>query len=203
MKKILCVLLLSLLVILPVVADDFFDDDDDDFFSYSNITTGYGALVQSGKVLNSFDLGFSFNFAGMNNSRTLGIGLGSRFDVLFGVGNGGIDSYLSVDALIGPFFHIPFNRTVALNLTVGPFFNFYSTGSLSSDEHVSIGPAVDCSVSLTPPGFDGISFGIGSLFSANISLNDDPNSFSFIPYVAFNIQFSDSYYPPYGALVIY
>lgn len=203
MKKIFIILLLSLVALVPLLADDFFDDDDDDFYSYSNLTTGYGALIQEGKVLNSVDLGFSFNFAGMDRSRTFGIGLGTRFDVLFGVSNKNVKNYLGIDFIIGPFFHITMNRIVSLNITAGPFFNYYATGDRQEDEHFTIGPGVDASITLTPPSFDNISFSIGSLAAANFSLKDEPMSFSVVPYVAFNIHFTNSYYPPYGSLIIY
>ena len=202
MKKLLVILLLLLVAVVPLLADDFFDDDND-FYSYSNITTGYGALIQDGKVLNSVDLGFSFNFAGMDLSRTFGIGLGSRFDVLFGVSNKDVKSYLGLACVVGPYFHIVMNRVVSLNATIGPFFNYYSTGDYKNDEHFTIGPGVDLSITLTPPSFNDISFSIGSLGSVNFSLKDEPISFSVVPYVSFDIHFSNAYYPPYGSLIIY
>lgn len=203
MKKIFVILLLSLIAVVPLLADDFFDDDDEDFYSYSNLTTGYGALIKEGKVLNSVDLGFTFNLAGMDRSRTFGIGLGTRFDVLFGVSNKNVDSYIGLDFIIGPYFHIAMNRIVSFNITVGPFFNYYTIGNRQEDEHFTIGPGVDASITLTPPSFDDISFSIGSLGSANFGLTDEPVSFSIIPYVSFNIHFTNTYYPPYGSLIIY
>ena len=57
------------------------------------------AIIQDGKLINTIDVGLSYNFAGMNDFRTLGIGLGSRFDALFGVGNKTPKNYIDCSFL--------------------------------------------------------------------------------------------------------
>lgn len=200
MKKILIILIISLVFVLPVMADDF--DDDFDFYSYSSVNTGYGAIIQDGKLINTIDVGFSYNFASMNDFRTLGIGLGSRFDALFGVGNKTPKNYIDCSFLLGPFFHIVINRAIALNLTAGPLFGFYKDGNTRDDEHFTIGPAIDASITLTPQSFNSISFSFGTLAAVNFGFASEPVMYSVVPYVSFNMVFSNSYIP-YNSLIIY
>ena len=84
MKRLILLAFITIITLLPIVADDSLDNRT---YSYSNITSGYGAFITKDGVINSVDLGFSFNFATMDDSNKLGIGLGTRCDVLFGVGN--------------------------------------------------------------------------------------------------------------------
>ena len=107
-------------------------------------------------VINSIDLGFSFNFATMDDSNKLGIGLGTRCDVLFGVGNKN-KSYIGSNVLFGPYFHYNPDSNISLNLTVGPIFNFYFLEDLKN-EQITIGPAIDCFATFTPASFQNISF---------------------------------------------
>ncbi|MGN0907250.1 MAG: hypothetical protein ACI4NM_08885 [Bullifex sp.] len=202
MKKILAAILILL---IPVTAAFAYDDldDGDDFYSFSNITTGYGAVYYTNDALySSIDLGFSFNFAGLDDTRSFGIGLGSRFDILFGVGNS--RNYLGVDVLVGPFFTFSLTRAAKINLTVGPDFGFYTFGGRS--EYYSLGPGADVSVVLTPPSLDFFSFAAGVVGSAKFPISSSVSDvcLSAIPYVAFNFNFTPTpYYYPYGALVIY
>ena len=182
------------------MADDF--DDDFDFYSYSSVNTGYGAIIQDGKLINTIDVGFSYNFASMNDFRTLGIGLGSRFDALFGVGNKTPKNYIDCSFLLGPFFHIVINRAIALNLTAGPLFGFYKDGNTRDDEHFTIGPAIDASITLNPQSFNSISFSFGTLAAVNFGFASEPVMYSVVPYVSFNMVFSNSYIP-YNSLIIY
>ena len=108
MKKILTIVLILVFTVFSLYAFDDLDDDDG-FYSFSNITTGYGAVYNSNSgLINSIDLGFSFNFAGMDDTRSFGIGLGTRCDVLFGAGNN--RRFIGVDCLIGPFFNFRLNK---------------------------------------------------------------------------------------------
>ena len=202
MKKILITIMILLIPVTAVFAYDDLDDGDD-FYSFSNITTGYGAVYSTGDALyNSIDLGFSFNFAGLDYTRTFGIGLGSRFDILFGAGNS--RSYLGVDFLVGPFLTFSLSRMARINLTVGPDFGFYTYGDRS--EYYTIGPGADVSVVLTPPSLDFFSFAAGVVGSAKFQISSSVSGvcLSAIPYVAFNFNFTPTpYYYPYGALVIY
>ncbi len=202
MKKILITVLILAVTLTSVFAYDDFDDEDY-FYSFSNITTGYGAVyLDRDAFYNTVDLGFSFNFAGLDDTRSFGIGVGSRFDVLFGAGNS--RNYLGVDFLVGPFLTFRLNRSTKINLTVGPDFGFYTFGGRS--EYYSIGPGADVSVVLTPPTLDIFSFAAGVVGSAKFSVSDSVSGvcISAIPYVAFNFNFTPTpYYYPYGALVIY
>ena len=121
MKRLILLAFITIITLLPIVADDSLDNRT---YSYSNITSGYGAFITKDGVINSIDLGFSFNFATMDDSNKLGIGLGTRCDVLFGVGNKN-KSYIGSNVLFGPYFHYNLDSNISLNLTVGPIFNFY------------------------------------------------------------------------------
>ena len=203
MKKLLLLVFLSIITLTTLFASDSIDEEIG-FYTYSNITSGYGAFITEDKVLNSIDLGFSFNFASMNDTNTLAIGLGSRCDVLFGVGNKNNKAYIGVDVLLGPYFHFKMNKIVSFNLTVGPLFNCYFLDD-SKNEKYTIGPGVDGFFTFTPPSFNDISFSIGSLAAVNFSLQNEATSFTLVPYVSINLHFTKSYYTPYpyGALVIF
>lgn len=203
MKKILTIVLILVFTVFSLYAFDDLDDDDG-FYSFSNITTGYGAVYNSDSgLINSIDLGFSFNFAGMDDTRSFGIGLGTRCDVLFGAGNN--RRFIGVDCLIGPFFNFRLNKATSINLTVGPDFGAYTYGN--NTDYFAIGPGADVSVVLTPPTMNVFSFAAGIVGSAKfpVSSYDSSMYFSAIPYVAFNFNFTPApyYYYPYGALVIY
>ena len=203
MKKLLLLVFLSLIALSTLFAEDTLDDELG-LYSYTNITSGYGAFITEKGVLNSIDLGFSFNFASMDDSNTFGIGLGSRCDVLFGVGNKNNKAYIGADVLVGPYFHYKMNKIISFNLTVGPVFNCYYSGG-SKEEKYTIGPGFDGFITLTPPSFDNISFSVGSLAAVNFSLQNEATAFTVVPYVSIDLHFTKSYYTPYpyGALVIF
>lgn len=192
MKRLILLAFITIITLLPIVADDSLDNRT---YSYSNITSGYGAFITKEGVINSVDLGFSFNFASMDDSNKLGIGLGTRCDVLFGVGNKN-KSYIGSNVLFGPYFHYNLDSNISLNLTVGPIFNFYFLEDLKN-EQITIGPAIDCFATFTPSSFQNISFSVGALAAANFSLQNQATAFSIIPYVSINMNFLKSNFRPY------